>query len=278
MFKKIFKFFLWVVAILLAGYIIFLFVVSPSNNRDWVADNAVLSYADIKGDEVIIHNVRSNVYRSTLDFDSHYYDETYDLNKLYAVDFIVAPFHPPSAHTFMSFGFEDGKHVAISIEARREKDESYDIFKGMLRQFEMIYVIADEADVIKLRTNYRDDGTVYMYPIKVSKEKAKALFLDMLNKVNELKDKPEFYNTITNNCTSALVKHVNNIADPEAQIGFSWKYVLPAYAGNLAYDMGLINDTGTFEELQKKYSIKAKAISCQDVVDFSKCIRSEDLN
>jgi len=273
MLKKIFKYFLLLVLVLVIAYGIFVLIVRPSNNRDWVLDNQTLAYADITGDDMTIHNVRNNTYRNTFDFDVNYSDITYDLSKLNSVDFIVAPFHPPSAHTFMSFGFEDGKHVAISIEARREKDESYNIFKGLFRRFEMIYVIAEESDVIKLRTNYRDEGNVYVYPMKVSQAKAKSLFLDMIAEVNKLKDKPEFYNTITNNCTNALVRHVNDIADPESKIGFSWKYVLPAYAGRLVYDLGFIDDTGTFEEIQSKYAIKEKAVSCGDATDFSACIR-----
>ena len=141
----------------------------------------------------------------------------------------------------------------------------------------MMYVVADESDVIKLRTNYREDGDVYMYPIHISKAKAQDLFLDMIREVNSLKDTPEFYNTITNNCTSALVNHVNSIATKEGQIDFSYKYVLPAYAGELAYDLGLIEgqEGKTFEELQSQYDIKEQARSCELATDFSACIRKE---
>jgi len=271
--KKLFKGTLFIVVILFTAWCVFAFFIKPSNDRDWVADNAILPHSVTNGDMMTIYNVRNNTYRSPIDFVPGYYDKTYNLAELNSVDFIVAPFNPPTAHTFVSFGFEDGSHVAISIEARREVGESYSVLKGMLRQFEMMYVVADEADVLKLRTNHRADGNVYLYPIKISQVKARALFVDMMNKANKLYQNPKFYNSITNNCTNALVQHVNNIAEKEAQIGFSWKYVLPAYSDKLAYDQGLINDTGEFKDLKLKYLITPKAKTCGDASDFSACIR-----
>ncbi len=273
--KKFLKVLVWIIIILFIGWCIFALIVRPSNNRDWVVDNEKLAHFEMNGDMMKIYNVRNFTYKSTLDFTPGYYDETYDLSKLYAVDFVVAPFNPPTAHTYVVFGFEDGKRVAISIEARREKGESYNVFKGMFRQFEMIYVVADERDVTKLRTNYREDGNVYMYPIKISKTKARDLFMDMMNKTNSLYNKPQFYNTITNNCTNTLVKHVNRIADKDSQIGFSYKYVLPAYSDKLAYDHGLIDDVGEFEVLKEKYRITDIGKSCENAQNFSMCIRAD---
>lgn len=272
--KKFFKSILIIAILLCIAWVTFAYVTKPSNDRTWVTDNAILPHSVTNGDLMTIYNVRNYSYISPLEFTPAYYDKTYNLAELTSVDFIVAPFNPPTAHTFVSFGFKDGSHVAISIEARREVDESYSVLKGMFRQFEMMYVVADEADVLKLRTNHRADGDVYLYPIKVSQAKARALFTDMMNQANALYRKPQFYNSITNNCTNALVQHVNNIADEEAQIGFSWKYVLPAYSDKLVYDRGLINDDGEFEELKAKYLITPKAKSCGDAVDFSACIRN----
>lgn len=261
--------------IIVISYLIFAVSVKPSNDRSWVKDNAVLTYAERDGDLLRVYNVRNFKYRAPLDFDVDYYNRTYDLSKLNSVDFIVAPFNPPSAHTFVSFGFEDGSHLAVSIEARREEGEFYNIFKGMFRRFEIVYVFADEADVVKLRTNFRSEGNVYMYPIKVSNEKAVALLMDMINTANGLVQKPMFYNTITNNCTVRLVRHVNAIASKDSKIGFSYKYMLPAYSDELVYEMGLINDTGTFAELKEKYRITPKARACHDAADFAQCIRKD---
>jgi hypothetical protein len=265
----------WFVLAVIVCYLLFVSIVRPSHDRQWVTENAILPYADITGDTVTVYNVRNNTYRSVSDFDAHYYDRTYDVSEIRTVDFVVAPFRPPSAHTFLTFGFANGEYVSISIEARREQGETYDIWKGMARQFEMMYIIADESDVIKLRTNYRDEGDVYMYPIKITTAKVQALFLDMISAVNRIAEKPEFYHTITNNCTSAIVGHVNSIASKESQIGFSYKHVLPAYSGELVYELGLIKDQEgrTFEELQKQYDIKARARACGDAIDFSACIR-----
>jgi len=254
------------------GYFVFSLIVQPSNDRDWSVDLAVLPYAEFTGDTVAIHNIRNFSYKSVLDYTPAYYDKTFDLNEIKLVDFIVEPFGSRSAHTFLSFGFNDGSQVAISVEVRREENEWFSAFKGFFRKFELTYVIADEKDVLKLRTNYRR-GDVYLYPIKAPKEKIRALFVDMLNRTNRLKDKPEFYNTLWSNCTTNIVRHVNNIASASKKIGWSYKYELPAYSGELAYDLGLINDVGTFEEIQSRHNITAKAIACGDCENFSETIR-----
>ena len=194
---------------LIAGLAFYLLFQQPSNDRDWSLDNAVLPYAEFEDDTVTIHNVRNFDYESVLEYEPDYYTKTYDLSQIERVDFINEPFSGVAAHTFLSFGFENGDQVAVSIEVRREKDEFFNTFKGMLRQFELFYVIADERDVLRLRTNFRK-GDVYLYPIDISKNKAHDLFVDMLGQANSFREEPEFYNTIWNNCTTNIVDHVNH--------------------------------------------------------------------
>lgn len=246
--------------------------IKPSNNRDWSVDNAILPSAEFSGDLVTIRNVRNFSYASVLDYTPAYYDKTYDLSKIKTVDFFNEPFSGLAAHTFLSFGFEDGEYVTVSVEVRREKGEFFNAFKGLFNQFELTYVIADERDVVRLRTNYRKDD-VYRFPIKVSTEKARALFVDMLNRANALKENPEFYNTFTNNCTTNIVRHVNAIAEKDAQVPFSLRYIFPKFSDALAYDLGLIDDTGTLEELKTRYNITAMANEYGDDPYFSYRIR-----
>ncbi|HLP43830.1 MAG TPA: DUF4105 domain-containing protein [Candidatus Nanoarchaeia archaeon] len=273
------KFVKWAAVII--GFPILMFFISwgmllvttkPSNDRDWSNDLAVLPYADFNGNLVTIHNVRNFKYKDVLDFTPGYYDKTFDLNTIKSVDFIVEPFSTLAAHTFLAFGFEDGSYIDISVEIRREKGEFFDGLKGLFRNYEITYVVSDEHDVLKLRTNYRKDD-VYLYPIPTSEEKVRALFVDMLTRVNKLRTTPEFYNSLTNNCTTNIVKHVNTI-NPK-RIPWSYKYVFPSYSDELALEIGLIKGEGTIDQIRAQYLITPLAQKYGDSSDFSAKIRGK---
>ncbi|OGE86337.1 MAG: hypothetical protein A3J48_02460 [Candidatus Doudnabacteria bacterium RIFCSPHIGHO2_02_FULL_46_11] len=246
----------------------------PSNDRDWNTDQAVLPYAEINGDLASIHNIRNFTYTSADDYIPAYYDKTFDLSKLEKVYFIVEPFGDSqyAGHTFLSFEFSGNQFVSISIEIRKEKGEKYSPFKGLFKQYELMYVIADERDVVKLRTNYRKDR-VYIYPVKTTPEKIRSVFLDMIGRTNQLRDKPEFYNTLTNNCSNNIVEHVNKIAPK--RVPFSLKYVFPARADELAYSLGLIDTDLPFLEAKAKYLVTDKALQYADDPEFSVKIRED---
>jgi len=265
MFKKIF---IGVFVII----VLFLFLVRPSNDRNWNTDQAVLPEAFFNGDFVEIKNIRNFKYRSTTDYDVDYYDKTFDLNDLETVWYVVEPFSDfaGSAHTFLSFGFADNEYLSVSVEIRKEKEETFSALKGLFRNYEIMYVIADEKDAIKLRSNYRKDK-VYLYPVQVSEEKRRELFVGMLERANDLKEKPEFYNTITNTCTTNIVSHVNYIT-PD-RVPFSFKVLLPGYSDKLAYDLGLIPTDESFEEVRAKHLINDKAEKYGEDPDFSIKIR-----
>jgi hypothetical protein len=208
------------------------------------------------------------------DYDPSYYDETYDLSKIESVDFIVETFGSfrGMAHTLLSFGFSDGKRVAISVETRREKGETYNVFKGMTRHYELIYVIGDENDLVKLRTNYRNDP-VYLYEVITTPEKVRALFVDMLTRANYLAENPQFYHTVWNNCTTNIVKHVNRIASSDKKVPLSIRYILPGYSAKLAYEVGLLDTGMSFDELKNYSFITEKAQGVDSTEDFSEAIR-----
>ena len=184
---------------------------APSNNRDWRPDQAILPHAKFKDHHAKVYNVRNCIYRSDEDFTVRHYDKSYDLDRLRTVDFLVVPFPdaPDLAHTMLSFGFEANEYVVVSVEIRREKGEEYSPVSGALRQYEIMYVVADERDAIGVRANYRNND-VYLYRSTATSEQAKALFIDMLERANKLRVAPEFYDTVTNNCTTNIVAHVNN--------------------------------------------------------------------
>jgi hypothetical protein len=247
------------------------FFATPSAERDWSPDQRVLSRATITGDKVTIENIRNFSYKSTSEYVPRYETRTYDLGKLDAAWFIVERFGdaPAIAHTFLSFGF-GGEYVAISVEIRKELGETYSPLKGLLRQYELMYVIADERDVIGLRTNYRRDP-LYMYPVTTTPEKIRRVFVEMLERSNKLAAEPEFYNTLTNNCTSNIVRHVNTISN---RIPFSYKVLLPAYSDQLAYDLGLIPTDRPFAEVQAAHRIDSLAQRQPVDPNFSRLIRT----
>jgi hypothetical protein len=228
-----------------------------SNERDWSPDQAVLARAEFDGDRVTVRNVRNFEYRSAEDYVPRYDTRSYDLSKLDSMWFVVerlggeGKMRPGIAHTLLSFGFGD-EYVAISVEIRKERGESYSVLKGLLRQYELMYVIADERDVIGLRTNHRRDA-VYLYPVKAPREAMRKVFVEMLQRANQLADAPEFYNTLTSTCTTNLVRHVNTIAP--GRIPFSYKVILPAYSDSLVYDLGLIPNDRPFEAIQAAHRV-----------------------
>lgn len=244
----------------------------PSNDRDWTVDQAVLPYATMNAPLVTVHNIRNFRYASTSQYTPAYYDRTFDLRKLDSVWFFVEPFgRAGAAHTFVSFGFGPRDFLAISIEIRKEKGESFSVLRGLLREYEIMYVIGDERDLVKLRTNYRLDP-VYLYPIRTTPERRAAMFVSMLMRANTLRQKPEFYNTATNTCTTNLVEHVNMIVP--GRIPFSPAVLLPANSDRLAYDLGLIDNGLTFEQTRTAAQISDLARRYGDDPEFSVRIRS----
>lgn len=247
------------------------FLRRPSNDRDWAIDQAILPYAAIDEESVTVFNVRNFTYTSVKNYTPAYYDKTYILKDLVSVDYIVEPLNNiGAAHTFLSFGFKNGEHIAISVEIRKEKGESFSPLKGLLRSYELMYVIADEKDAIKLRTNFRKDD-VYLYPVQVDAENMQALFIDMLTRANELRENPEFYNTITNTCTTNIAKHINNISP--GKIPWDIRLLLPTNSDALAYEIGFIDNSIPLEELRKQHLINAKALLYGTSPNFSQLIR-----
>lgn len=271
--KKIVRYSFLTVSILLGAilifYLLFLLVTKPSNDRDWVKEMTELSSAKIIDSIVTIDNVRNNKYRNTDDFDVEYYQGKYDLQKLEKVYLLTDPFSKLAAHTMLSFEFSDGKKVALSVEIRREVGEVFDNIKGLFRGYELYFVWADEKDVIKLRTNHRNDN-VYMYELDMAKENVQKLFIEAIKRTNKLKADPEFYNLIVNNCTTNIAKMLQIVYDKPIVV--DWRYLVPAYAEGLFIKYGFIKGQ-SIEEARIKHNISPLAKSCGDCVDYSASIR-----
>lgn len=259
-------------AVLAATAIVYALAGRPSNDRDWTPNEAVLPAAEFDGTHVTLRNVRNTTYRSPDDYTPAYYDATFDLTGLRRVWFGVVPFSGSTAlaHTFLSFEFAGPRFVAISVEARKERGERYHSLKGLFRRYELMYVVADERDAIGLRTTYRRDA-VYLYPMRASAERVRQLFVAMLTRANELRERPRFYHTLTANCTSTIVRHVNSLVP--GRVPFSYRWLLPGYADRLAYDLGLIETDLPRDSLRTHFRVTEAAQALADSVAFSTGIR-----
>jgi hypothetical protein len=249
--------------------------IEPSNDRDWQPDMARLAHADIQGNLITVRNIRNFDYRTETDFTPAYYDKTFDLDKLESVDLVAVYWMGPAiAHTILSFGFSGGDQLAISIETRKEKGEGYSTIKGFFKQFELYYVVADERDVIRVRSNYRKDPPedVYVYRVHGNIDNARRLFLEYMRRINGLKEKPEFYNTLTDNCTTGI--WMNTRINP-GHLPLSWKLLASGYVPAYLYETGRLNGSKTFAELQQKSHINARAQAADQAPDFSRRIRDE---
>jgi hypothetical protein len=249
--------------------------ITPSNARDWQADVTMMPYATIEDNLVTLHNIRNFTYRTETDFDAHYYDKIFDLRRLQSVDIITVYWMGDAiAHVMISFGFGGTDYVAFSIEARKEEGEGYSSVKGFFKQYELMYVAGDERDLIRLRTDYRDPPEdVYLYRTGISPEDAQGLFMEYVQKINELKQRPEFYNTLTTNCTTNIVTHIRAFG---GKARYNWKILLSGYAAQYAYELGSLDSSLPFEELRRRSYINPRAHDIGDDPDFSLKIR-EDL-
>ncbi len=250
-------------------------ILKPSNHRQWKKNMAVLPYARLRGDRVKVYNVRHCSYIDEETYVLNYDDRTYDLDELETLDFVICPFTtaPSLAHTMLSFGFRDGRFLAVSVEVRLEEGEVYSTLGGAMRQFEVMYVVADERDVIKLRTEVRQ-ADVYVYRSRATKEQVRALFVDVLKRINTLKKRPEFYDTFMNNCTTNIVAHINRVKP--GTIPWDPTALLTGYADRTAYSLGLLVDYGSFEETRRRARINNLARRYADDPRFSERIRSQD--
>jgi hypothetical protein len=233
--------------------------VRPTNDRRWIPEQAVLPAVRFEGNVAHVSGIRDFAYTARTTFTPAYYDRSFDLDRLTSAWFVLTPFSKRwrgPAHSFVTFGFADSQFVSISVEARREPGETYGALTGLFKQFELIYVIGDERDLIGQRAAF-DSTPVYLYPIRGRPERIRAVFVEMLERANGLRANPEFYNTLTNNCTSNVVRHVNDVAPRTVPGGL--KTILPGYTDEVAHRLGLIDTELDLEGARARFEINARA-------------------
>jgi hypothetical protein len=263
----------------LAGFLVaFVLVViwwlslPASNDRDWLPEVSVAPWASRDGDRITIHGVRNFDYRTETDFTPRWEDRTYDLRALDSGDLIAVYWAGKAiAHIMLSFGFGGRDYLAVSIETRKARGQSYSTLAGFFKQFELVYVAADERDVIRVRTTFRQpQEDVYVYRLQVPRENIRRVFLDYVKTMNEMRDTPRFYNTLTTNCTTTVLlhSHVNPGSPP-----LSWKILLPGYVPQYAYELGKLDTTRPFPELERRAWVNARAHAADGDSAFSQRIR-----
>ena len=249
----------------------------PSNDRSWVNDNERMATAEFNGEEVTIRNVRDFNWRSTRDFDERWIDVKINLDTISKIWFVLEYFDPSKrqmAHTIMSFETEDGERLACSIEVRREKGERYHPIKGMFRQYELIYVWATESDVIGVRTRCRKKSVTHLFEaVVLGPGNERRMFESYLRRTNKLSEHPEWYNTITNTCTTNIVGHVNEVYPGRVPRAIS--ILLPGLSPKLLHRNNLVKMTGTLEETLEMSIIDERGDSWDGLSDFGDWIRSE---
>ena len=244
---------------------------TPSHNRNWEPLAAVLPRVRIEGDIATVQSIRSFKYLAPDDFTPEYYDKTFDLNKLQTLDLIISYWGDGklTAHSMLSFGFKDGEYLCVSVEARPEEGEEYYGIAGMFRKYELIYVLGDEMDLIGSRTGVRREK-VYLYPTKTLPSDVRKLFEKIAGRVNQIADAPEFYNTLTDNCTTCLAYSGQAIVPPNS---FDYRLLLNGYVDQMAYENGWIASDDPFEETRKRHHINKYVRDKFDIAHFSRRIR-----
>ena len=245
----------------------------PSNVRAWQPDVAQTAWAEVNGDEVTLHNVRNCDYRTEADYTPHWETRTVRLSQLTGIDLAINYWGSPwMAHPIASFQFSDAPPVCFSIETRKKIGQTYSAIGGLYRRFELIYVVADERDVIRVRTNFRPGEEIYLYRTTATPVQARGRFQEYLRSLNEMRDHPRWYHAITTNCTTSIREQ-----HPSAErIPWDWRLLLNGKADELMYERHTIATAGlSFAELKQRALINPAARAADDARDFSRQIRED---
>ncbi|MFG1344426.1 DUF4105 domain-containing protein [Xanthobacter autotrophicus DSM 431] len=243
-------------------------LIPPSNTRDWASDVARSLTAEVVGNEVILHNVRNFDWRTETDFTERWETRRYALDKLETVDLFSSVWgNPAIAHTLIGFGFADGQRVVLSIEIRKEKGESFSEIGGFFKEFELSMIAADESDIVRLRTDARGE-TVSIYPLKVTPDQARRLFLSYLDFANALAVTPQFYQTVTSNCTTVIYKLARIV---DSRVPFDWRILLSGYLPDYLYAHSLIRTDLPLDQVKRQAVIRRQGHGGEP---FSQAIRA----
>jgi hypothetical protein len=257
--------------VLYLGVVAWWISISPSHDRPWRPEVAVMPRAFIDGDRVRLTGVRNFEYRTRNDFTVRYEEREVSLSHLTALDFYVSYWSEGLVgHTFLSFIFDDAPPLSISIETRPEVGEGFAPIASLFKQFELIYVVGDERDLVGVRAIHRNE-TVYLYPLNTSADDARRLLLVYLARINELADRPEFYHLLSNSCTINIIRYANAAGRAGR---FDIRHFLNGLMDSYLYHSGRVDTSLPFDELRRRSLINEAVREADGAPDFSERIRA----
>ena len=243
--------------------------ISATNDKDWAADVAHGITGTIDGDRLSVRNLRDFTWRTEADFTEHWEERTYDLSKVRSLDlFLVYWMGPSIAHTIMSFGFEDGRYLDFSIEVRRAQNDQYSAVAGFFKTHELIYIGADERDLMTLRKARHEQ--IQLYRLRTPPERARALLVEYIQEANELTAHPRFYNTLTTNCTTTIFNMMRVV---RSSIPFDWRIILTGHLPGYLYEHGAVDTRIPLEELRRQADVTSRVDAGLSEVEFSSRLR-----
>lgn len=244
--------------------------ITPSNDRMWADDVARISNGTIDGNRVTLRNVRNFDWRSNSDYTQRWETRAYDLDRLTSVDMIMSYWDGWAiAHMLISFGFDDGQHIAFSVEVRRRKNATYSELGGFFKRDGLSIIAADERDVIRVRTNIRGEDD-YLYRIRMPLPAMRSLFIGYVEQAGRLLCTPRFYNTITVNCTMLVYHMMKRIV---GYLPWSYRLLFTGYLPAYVYRVGGLDQRYTLEELRALGRITDRARQADRSDSFSADIR-----
>jgi len=251
------------------------FTLQPKSDRDWQSNVAQTAWAEVKGDTVTFNNVRNFEYQPDGHYTPKWETRVVKLSQITGIDLAINYWGSPyMAHPIVSFQFADALPLCFSIETRREVGENYSALGGFYRQYELIYIVSDERDVIRVRTNFNKGEEIYLYRLRMRPEKARERFLEYITALNDLHEHPRWYNAITANCTTSI----RNQRAMTARSAWDWRLLVNGFADQMLYEQGVICTGGLpFAELKKQSLINDLAKAADATPDFSNRIRARML-
>jgi Domain of unknown function (DUF4105) len=262
----------YAVFILCVGIIVAWLQIKPSHDRDWVASVAKLPSVTFEGDQAKVRNIRNFDYKTEKDFSVRYYDKTFDLNKLESIDYILVYWdgNEAVAHAILSFGFSDGEYLSVSVETRVERGEPQSGLRGLFKQYETIYILGDEKDLLRLRTNYRKED-VFLYPTTTDPQIVRKMFNAIMERVNQIASKPEFYNTLSHSCFTSLASDFEKIIARRSF--FDFRRIANGYSDEMLFENGWIDSKLSFEDTKRLHYVNQYVTADVDDENYSIKIR-----
>ena len=243
--------------------------ISASNDKNWAADVVHGITGIVDGDRLSVRNVRNFSWRTEAEYSERWEQRTYDLSKLRSLDLFLVYWTGPSiAHTIMSFSFDDGRYLDFSIELRRTQNDQYSALAGFFKTHELIYIGADERDLMTLR-KVRNEN-IQLYRLRTTPERTRALLVEYIKQANDLAAHPRFYNTITTNCTTAIFDMMRAVT---SSIPFDWRIILTGHLPSYLYEHGAVDTRISLEELRRRADVTSQVEAELSEAEFSSRLR-----